>query len=126
MELADLAAELEKAGNENNVALIKEKTEKMLTMYRGMKEILGPHVPHEEKKDLVAAAKDDIIPLLDQLSEALDCFDTLAIDDVVEQLAGFSYPTEEQQDFFEQLRDAAEVSDIDTIAAIIPQWRDVL
>lgn len=126
MELADLAAELEKAGNENNVALIKEKTEKMLTMYRGMKEILGPHVPHEEKKDLVAAAKDDILPLLDQLSEALDCFDTLAIDDVVEQLAGFSYPTEEQQDFFEQLRDAAEVSDIDTIAAIIPQWRDVL
>ena len=126
MELADLAAELEKAGNENNVALIKEKTEKMLTMYRGMKEILGPHVPHEEKKELVAAAKDDIIPLLDQLSEALDCFDTLAIDDVVEQLAGFSYPTEEQQDFFEQLRDAAEVSDIDTIAAIIPQWRDVL
>ncbi|MBQ3842708.1 MAG: PocR ligand-binding domain-containing protein [Ruminiclostridium sp.] len=126
MELADLAAELEKAGNENNVALIKEKTAKMLEMYRAMKDILGPHVPHEEPKDLVAATADDISPLLDQLSEALECFDTLAIDDVVEQLAGFSFPTEEQQSFFEQLRDAAEISDIDMIAALIPQWKAVL
>ena len=125
MELADLAAELEKAGNENNVQLIKEKTAKMLTMYREMKDILGPHVPHEEAKELIAATSEDVAPLLDQLSEALECFDTLAIDDVVEQLAGFSFP-EDQQDCFDRLRDSAEISDIDTIAAIISEWRALL
>ena len=122
MELADLAADLEKAGNEGNVALIKEKTDTMLEMYQKMKDILKPHVPEEEKKELVAATKDDISPLLDQLSEALECFDTLAIDDVVKQLSAFSFP-DNWQECFDQLRDAAEISDIDTIAAIIPEWK---
>lgn len=125
MELADLAADLEKAGNEGNIALIKEKTATMLDMYQKMKDILGPHVPHEEAKELVAASKDDILPLLDQLSEALECFDTLAIDEVVEQLSGYSFP-DNWQACFEKLRDAAEISDIDTISAIIPEWKSIL
>ncbi|MBQ9483270.1 MAG: PocR ligand-binding domain-containing protein [Ruminiclostridium sp.] len=125
MELADLAADLEKAGNEGNVALIKEKTAPMLAMYKQMKDILGPHVPHEEEKELVAVTSDDVAPLLDQLGEALECFDTLAIDDVVEQLSAFSFP-EDQQACFEKLRDAAEISDIDAISAIIPEWKALL
>jgi signal transduction histidine kinase/DNA-binding NarL/FixJ family response regulator len=126
MELADLAADLEKAGNEGNIALIKEKTATMLDMYRKMKDILGPHVPHEdENKELVAATSDDVAPLLDQLVEALECFDTLAIDEVVEQLSAFSFP-DDQQACFEKLRDAAEISDIDAISEIIPEWKAML
>ena len=125
MELADLAADLEKAGNEGNTALIREKTMPMLAMYKQMKDILGPNVPHEEAKELVAATSDDVAPLLDQLTEALECFDTLAIDDVVEQLSAFSFP-EGQQALFDQLRDAAEISDIDAISAIIPEWKKLL
>ena len=97
----------------------------MLEMYLHMKDILGPHVPEETHKDLVAATSDDVAPLLDQLNEALECFDTLAIDEVVEQLSAFSFP-DDQQACFDNLRDAAEISDIDTISTIIPEWKALL
>ena len=90
-----------------------------------MKDILQPHVPVEQKKELTEATSDDVKPLLEQLSEALECFDTLAIDEVVEQLASFSFP-EDQQACFEKLRDAAEISDIDSIGEIIPEWNALL
>ncbi len=126
MELADLAAELEQAGNETNIALIKEKTNTMLDMYKAMKDVIRPFVPEEEKKELKAASKDDILPLLDSLAEAIECFDTLQIDEVVEEMSGFSYATEDQQKCFKDLKDAAEISDIDTISAVIAQWREML
>ena len=126
MHLADEAAELEKAGNEGNVALIKERTDAMLAEYLSMKDIIGPHVPQEEKKEVREASPDEIKALLDKLAEALEFFDTLQIDEVVEELSGFSYSSPEQQSCFDKLRDAAEISDIDSIGAIIPEWRALL
>ncbi len=127
MELADTAAELEKAGNDNNIALIKEKTMPMLAVYRSMKDLLRPHIPEAEApKETVAATNDDILPLLDKLSEALECFDTLQIDEVVEEMSGFSYSSDAQQECFSKLKDAAEISDIDSIGNIVAEWRGLL
>ncbi len=126
MELADLAAELEQAGNEGNITLIKEKTAGMLEQYLTMKDILRPYVPEEEKKELQEASKEDIIPLLDKLAEALEFFDTLQIDEVVEEMSGYSYSTDEQQKCFNDLKDAAEISDIDAIGNVITEWKALL
>ena len=127
MELADTAAELEKAGNDGNTALIKEKTMPMLAVYRSMKDLLQPHIPEATvAKETVSATNDDILPLLDKLSEALECFDTLQIDEVVEEMSGFSYSSDEQQECFNKLKDAAEISDIDSIGEIVTEWRGLL
>ncbi len=126
MELADIAAELEKAGNEGNIELIKEKTMPMLAMYRAMKDVLRPHMPDEEKKEIVAASDSDISANLDKLSEALECFDTLAIDDVVEEMSGYEYSSDEHKACFDKLKDAAEISDIDAIGEVVNEWRALL
>ena len=127
MELADTAAELEQAGNEGNTALIHEKTMPMLEVYRGLKAVLKPHVPDvDDNKELKPATDDIILPLLDKLTQALEFFDTLQIDEAVEEMSGYSYSDEKQQSCFDKLREAAEISDIDTIAEIITEWRGYL
>ena len=126
MELADTAAELEQAGNEGNTALIREKTMPMLEVYRSLKDVLRPHVPDVGEKELQPASDELILPLLDKLSEALEFFDTLQIDEAVEEMSGYSYSDEKQQACFDKLKDAAEISDIDTIAEIIAEWRGYL
>jgi len=126
MELADTAAELEQAGNEGNTALIHEKTMPMLEVYRSMKEILKPHIPDLEEKEMQEATNDAILPLLDKVTQAMEFFDTLQIDEAVEEMAGYTYPDERQQACFDKLRDAAEISDIDVIAEVIEEWRGYL
>ena len=127
MELADTAAELEKAGNDNNLDLIKEKTMPMLAVYRSMKDILQPHIPEANvAKETVAASDSDIRELLDKMQEALDMFDTLQIDEIVEEMTGYTYSSDAQTECFNKLKDAAEISDIDSIGTIITEWRSLL
>ncbi len=126
MELADTAAELEQAGNDSNTELIRKKTLPMLEVYRSLKGVLAPQFPELAEKELKAASNEDIAPLLDKLSEALEFFDTLQIDEVVEEMSGFSYADEKQQSCFDRLREAAEISDIDTIGEIITEWKGLL
>ncbi len=126
MELADTAAALEQAGNEGNTELIREKTMPMLEVYRSLKGVLAPQFPELADKELKAATNEDIVPLLDKLSQALEFFDTLQIDEAVEEMSGFSFPDEKQQACFDKLREAAEISDIDTIGELITEWRGLL
>ncbi|MCI7768368.1 MAG: PocR ligand-binding domain-containing protein [Oscillospiraceae bacterium] len=124
--LAELAAELEKAGNEGNIALIKEKTEDMLRQYYSMKALLSPIFPEEEeKKGRRSADKDDITRLLDKMQEALDNFDSLMIDEVIEEMSGFDY-SDEQKNCFDSLKQAAEISDIDSCAETVNKWREMV
>ena len=125
LELADIAAELEQAGNEGNVQLIKEKTGDMLARYAAMKALLAPYFPAEEKKEHHEATNSDVSGLLDELKEALDNFDTLQVDEVIEKMEDYDYP-EDQRALFAQLRDGAEIGDIDACAQVVAQWRGLL
>ncbi len=124
-----LAAELEKAGNENNIAFIEEKTPVLLAEYRKFTEILSPLFPEigrtGEAKEKSKAADAEIIPLLDELGEALDNFDTLQIDEVIEKMSEYDY-RDDQDALFSELRSAAELSDIDRCAEIRSNWLELL
>ena len=67
----------------------------------------------------------NVSDLLDDLQTALDDFDTLKIDEVVERMSSGKYP-DEQQELFEDLREAAESSDMEKIAEIASEWRGKL
>ncbi len=124
--LSQLAAELEKAGNDGNIEFIEQNTPPLLEQYRKYKEILSPIFGEiEAEPEKRAATEEETRSLLGDLREALDNFDTLQIDDVIEKMSAFSYP-DKQAELFEQLKAAAENTDIDICVKTAEQWLKVL
>ncbi len=122
-ELADLAASLEAAGNNGDVALIDEKTEQLLSDFMRYKEILKPYFSSGDNEQLIACSNDQTLEFLERINEALDSFDTLLIDEVIEEMSQYRY---EHQDIFERLRSAAESSDVELCAEIVAEWKEKL
>lgn len=122
-ELADLAAELEKAGKEGNTDFIKENTDKAISMYRELKDRLSPFFP-DVKDEAVKkpCSPTETVAMLDELAQAIDDFDTLLIDEVIEKMDAYQF-SEGYYEFFRQLRNAAEEGDIDTCGDIGKQWK---
>lgn len=120
--LADLAAEMEKAGNEGNIDLINEKTDRMLSEYIKFKDILKPYFPEcaESEEDKLPGTE-DLLRMLEQIQVALDNFDTLQIDEALEQLEGFQF-SDDQRSYFEKLKEAALNTDFETCYNIIEEW----
>ncbi|MGN1417571.1 MAG: ATP-binding protein, partial [Oscillospiraceae bacterium] len=120
-KVAALAAELERAGNEGDMALIDSRTDELLEEFLRLKDIIRPCFP-ECGEDGTAEAHADIAKLLDRMCAALDEFDILGIEEVLDDMAGCAYPAE-QRELFERLREAAESSDLDACHDIIGRWR---
>ncbi|MCM1165410.1 MAG: PocR ligand-binding domain-containing protein [Lachnospiraceae bacterium] len=122
--LADAAAELEKAGNEQNTALINEKTDGMIKEYRRLKTVLKKYFAEEEDEQRVAEFE-DIVALLAHMRTALDNFDTLQVDEEIEVMSKFKY-IGESVDFFERLKTAAAEGDIGECVSIVDDWGKTL
>lgn len=119
--LADIAAELEKAGNENNIALINEKTDGMIEEYLRLHEALTKYFSEAPAEEERFAVSEDINDMLNKMKEALDNFDTLQIDEVIDEMSKFRY-SDKNAAFFERLKSAAEDSDIDSCLNIVEEW----
>ncbi|MDD6992019.1 MAG: PocR ligand-binding domain-containing protein [Oscillospiraceae bacterium] len=123
--LAELAARLEKAGNELDVDLILAKTSDLIAHYLRYKDILAPLFPELSGKTQVLAADRSVVSmLLDSMTEALETMDTLAMDEVLEKMSEYSF-TSAQTQCFEKLRAFAEAGDIDMCSAVIGIWRQI-
>lgn len=123
--ISEIAAEMEKAGNDGNIALINEKTGTMLEEYLRLKEALKPYFTDVSEVEERFAQTGEILDMLEKMQVALDAFDTLQIDEVIEEMSKFKY-SEESVDFFEQLKKAAEEGNIDGCLNIVNQWGTVL
>lgn len=123
--LAELAARLEKAGNELDVDLILAKTSDLIAHYLRYKDILAPLFPElSDKTQVLAADRSVVSMLLDSMTEALETMDTLAMDEVLEKMSEYSF-TPAQTQCFEKLRAFAEAGDIDMCSAVIGIWRQI-
>lgn len=123
--ISEMAAEMEKAGNDGNTALINEKTDSMLNEYLQLHEALKKYfndAPDAEKR---SAEPGDIADMLEQMHDALDNFDTLQIDEVIDEMSKFQY-SDKNAEFFERLKAAASDSDIDGCLNIIGEWNKAL
>ncbi len=122
-ELSELAAKLEKAGHEDNVDFIMERTDEMLDMYRRLKAVLTPYFPEfgisTPKK---TADPTEIMEFLNELQTALEDYDTLVIDEVIEKMSHYQYE-DVFDELFQQLKVSAEASDIDICAELAHQWK---
>ena len=119
--IADVAAEMEKAGNDGNIALINEKTDSLIEDYLKLHEALKKYFGETEQEELRTAEDGDIVDMLSRMREALDNFDTLQMDEVIEEMSRFKY-SDENAEFFDSLKLAVSDSDIDTCVDIIDHW----
>lgn len=126
-ELGELAADLEKAGKTNNVSFIRSNHDKLMEMCRSVEDILRGVFPDESigEKPANTADSETTLALLDELQAALECFDTLAIDEIIEKMSGYKFEGY-AEDLFEQLKSAAEQCDIDACAQIAENWKSAL
>lgn len=124
--LADLAARLEKAGNENDTDLILAKTGDLIAQYYRYKDIIAPLFPElKNKAENSSAAGSVLLALMDNMNEALEAMDTLMMDDVLEKMSGYRL-TPAQKSCFEKLKAAAEECDIDLCKTIVEFWRQAI
>lgn len=123
--IADVAAEMEKAGNDGNIALINEKTLPLLEEYLQLKEVLKPYFTDASEGEERFAQIEEILNMLEKMQVALDEFDILQIDEVIEEMSMFKY-MEESAVLFELLKSAAEESDIDKCVDIVNKWGTAL
>ncbi|MGN0638120.1 MAG: PocR ligand-binding domain-containing protein [Huintestinicola sp.] len=123
--LAELAARLEKAGNELDVDLILAKTSDLIAHFLRYKDILAPLFPELSGKTEAAAADLSVVSmLLDSMNEALEAMDTLAMDEVLEKMSEYSF-TPAQTQCFEKLKASADACDTDMCGMVVGIWRQI-
>ena len=125
-ELADMAADLEHAGNEKNITKIKNETDLMIQKYVGYLDVLKPYCEEQEKKsDKNQATKEKILELFDSMLDAVDNLDMDKMEEVILDMSHFGYP-DEQTKYYEQLKIAVGNIDVDRCEDIINNWKTLL
>ncbi len=124
LALADEAEAMEEAGNNQNVALIHERTAGMIEKYLSYEVILAEYFPEEESQ----VAKNGMITaeLLDTFFKALwEAFDNLDMDrmeEIAEELKKYEYSSAQEREFIGKLLSAMNEMDIDTCEELLNKW----
>ena len=127
LELSELAALMERAGNENDINFILAHHEEMLQKYQDYEPILEKYLESPAKSVSLKDAYDgtSVLRLLNGMEEAIDNLDMDAMDDVVENLDKILIPKEQEQ-YFAQMKEAVEGLDVETCETVLTEWKKVL
>ncbi len=123
--LADMAANLERAGNEKNIDLIKRETNQMLQKYVWYVDVLKPFCEEEEnteKQELIDP--DKLLELFEAMHDAVDNLDMDKMEEVILEMNRYGYP-DDQVDYFEQLKTAVGNIDVDRCEEIMKSWKTI-
>ncbi|MCM1569787.1 MAG: response regulator, partial [Roseburia sp.] len=125
IELAELAAELEKAGNAREIEYIREKTPSVLDMYRNYRQILEPYFEKkEENRVREAISLQQLEDFFAQMKEALENLDMDSVEEMIQNMDSYAYE-EEQEEIFEQLKTAVEEFDTESCEELLDRWQDM-
>lgn len=126
LELAQVAEQMEAAGNAENAALIHKITPGMLEEYTFYKGILAPYfVKAKEAQSGRAAEASEMSELFGQMKEAMENLDMDAMEKVIKDMSQYSY-SDEQYSIFEKLKNAVEDIDTEKCEEIIAEWKKEL
>ena len=126
LELSQKAAMLEKAGNEQNVALIRRETDDMLKQYLEYEDILSPYFKDAAnqsrgEKTLTASIITDFFA---RLKDAGDELDMDSMEEVLNEMSEYRYEGE-QEELFLQLKEAAAEYDFAKCEEVIIKWEAI-
>ena len=125
-ELANMAAELEKAGKANDLAYIHEHTDEMLEKYLSYEPVFAPFFAKQLDSGTKAPADADTLKeIFAAFREAMDNLDTDTMDELCDRLMSYEYP-EEQKDYMLSLHEASDNIDLDKCEQIIVYWENAL
>lgn len=126
MELAKMAEDLEKAGNNHDILFIRNNNGKMLKKYLGYKEILAPLFDaNDNAKEKETITTGELLELLEGLSEACGNFDIVEMEEAYERLSKNAYSNEEE-DILNELSIAVSTGDVDVVAELIDKWISII
>jgi len=123
MELSNMAAELEKAGNENDIALIHEKTGAMLNKYYSYLQEFKPFAADESEKEeeKLEIAKDSVKELFAKLHSAFDELDMDAMEEIATELSKYNFDGKDKERF-DELKEAIDNLDSFTGEEVLAAW----
>lgn len=125
MELSDMAAEMERAGNARDSALIHRKTDELLKRYRGYISVLQPFFQEKEADERAKAGltQEILQSFFEKMQEAVDDLDMDRMEAVIGDMERYHYD-DWQKELFLQLKNAVEDIDTDACEAIIGEWKE--
>ncbi len=125
MELGDMAAELERAGNESDIEYIKANTEAALDKYLSLKTILAPLFVIKDEGNKTRMGIDELKNCLSELSIALDNLDMEGMNNCMDLINAHSH-SDNICELITKLDDAIEMLDVDTAVEIVAEIENVL
>ena len=121
-----MAAELEKAGKENNLEYIHSHTDAMLEKYLSYEPVFAPFFAKPiESGTKTPADADTLREIFTQFREAMDNLDTDTMDELCDRLMSFEYP-DEQREFMLSLHEASDNIDLDKCEQVLVYWENVI
>ena len=126
MKLSEMAARLEKAGNENDIPTIQKYTDSMLQKYEGYLNILKPFCEEKEEanqKDSIS--REQLLMLFENMLMAIDELDMDCMEDVISEMNRYSY-SEKQSSYFDELKIAVTNIDVERCGEIMDIWKKEL
>ena len=125
LQLSALAADMEKAGNEKNGALIHQYTDSLLEQYLHLGQVLAPYFSQDGVKDSKEPAgpvpTDALHRMFEDMRAAIADLDIDQIEAIMRKMDAYSYEGW-RKELFSQLKEAAEVLDVDTCESILADW----
>lgn len=127
LELSELAAKMEQAGNKNDIDFILAHHAEMLEKYMEYEPILQEYLDSPTKAVKLKDPYDSAVVknLLGGMEEAIENLDMDLMDEVVAQLDQVELP-EGQTQCFLLLKDAVEGLDVETCEKVVAAWKKEL
>lgn len=127
MELSELAAQMEQAGNLMDIEYIREHHRELLERYREYEPILSKYVekPQEEIKPKAAYDAQKVSEYLDSMQNAVDNLDMDEMDRVIQQLEQIVLK-EMEAHCLKKMKEAVEELDVESCEELIKVWRQLI
>ncbi len=127
MALSELAAQMEQAGNNNNIEFIRVHHRELLEKYRAYEPILAKYfeAPEEGEKPKAVYDAEKVLEYLDNMQDAVDNLDMDEMDRVIGLLEQVMLEEMEAQCFV-RMQEAVEELDVESCEELIKEWRQLI
>lgn len=126
IELSELAKDLESSGKNGEWGSIIARTPALLTMYRGLYQVILPyHTTHTTAGQKQPVNNDELMELLGQFLDSMDTYDSIRGEEIVAELSKYDF-TDSWDKYMKETADAMGRLDYNLCREKASRWRSEL